>query len=358
MMGDYRFEAKYTVRHEIMGKWLSNLYMAAGMGREDSEICADTMVCADLRGVYSHGAMRAPIYAQRMREGGTSPVNQPAVAMDFQAVAVMDGKNAMGQVVSYRAMELAISKADKFGIGCVASRGSNHCGMLSYYSDMAQKKDMFGMAFTVGSANFMAPWGGLDARVGNNPYSVAFPAGKTAPVNLDMANSMVARGKVIIAAKTGTSIPDTWMLDAHGNPTTDPNEGLKGTGRPVGDYKGFGVAYVFGILSAMLSGAAFGDEIRDLYASIGNGQNLGQTMIAIDISKFVDLKRFKDRIDESAAYVKSSRKKPNAEIFTPGEPEYLNEARQRVDGIGYPMEVIRDLGKISGEFGIEALVKL
>ncbi len=358
MSSDYRFEKGCFVNHQIMARWIADLYRAAGMNREDADICADTMVRADLRGVYSHGAMRAPIYAQRMREGGTNPTAQPEVVMDYDAVAIMDGHNAMGQIVAYRAMELAIAKAKQHGIGFVASRGSNHSGMMSYYTDMAEKADMFGLAFTVGSANFMAPWGGLEMRVGNNPYSVAFPGGTTPAVNLDMANSMVARGKVLIAAKTGTTIPDTWMLDKNGNPTTDPKEALKGTGRPVGDYKGFNVAYVFGILSSFLSGAAFGEEIQDLYTGLGKPQNLGHTLIAIDIARFVSLDTFKKRVDDNAAYVKSSPKKPGAEIYMPGEIEYLNEQRQRKEGIGYPAEVIRDMAKVSEEFGIETLVKL
>jgi LDH2 family malate/lactate/ureidoglycolate dehydrogenase len=354
---DYTFNEKKTVGFETMQQWVTEMFQATGMIKEDAELTADNLVTADARGVYSHGVMRVPIYARRLLKKVTNPSAQPQIVNDHAAIAVMDGNNAMGQVVGFHAMKLAIEKARQHGTGFVSVRKSNHYGTSAYFAMMALSEDMIGITGTIGGTNIMAPWGGTERRLGNNPFGVAIPALNRDPIVLDMAQSVVARGKIVMAMKTNTPIPDTWAFDPDGAITTDPVAAYNGTVRPIGDYKGYGLAYITAILSAVLSGAAFGAEVTDLYEEFTQDQNVGHFMQAIDISSFMEPLAFKKNIDDSIDYMKSSNKAQGIdEIYVPGELEARCERKQRGSGIEYPVEIIKELTKLSTDIGVGVMV--
>ncbi len=175
------------------------------MTTEDAELTADTLVAADLRGVMSHGMVRLPVYRRNLRDGTVSPTAQPLVVSDSPSTALFDGQNAMGQVVGVRAMDLAIEKARSSGVASVGARHSNHFGTCAYYALRAAQHDMIGIAMTNGAAA-MAPWGAIEPLVGNNPLAVAAPAGPS-PIVLDMAMTVVARGKIRLAQLRGEPLP-------------------------------------------------------------------------------------------------------------------------------------------------------
>ena len=183
-------------------------------------------------------------------------------------------------------MKLAIAKAKEHGVGYVSVKGSNHYGAAAHFSMMALPEDMIGISGTIGSTLIMSPWGGMDPLLGNNPFSTAIPALNRDPIVMDMANSVVAKGKVFMAMKTNQPIPESWALAPDGTPTTDPNQAFLGTLRPVGDHKGYGLTLVTGILSSVLSGGSFGKEIEDLYEEFAIPQNIGHYMQAINIARF------------------------------------------------------------------------
>jgi LDH2 family malate/lactate/ureidoglycolate dehydrogenase len=206
-----------------------------GVPHDDAVLIASALVEADLRGVESHGVLR---------ESATS--------------AVFDGDNGLGHLVGTRAMQLAIDKGRAGACAFVAVRHSNHFGTASHFAEMAAAAGMIGLSLTIGGINHMVPWGGAEAILGNNPFAVAIPAGEEPPVTLDMACSVAARGKIIVAAKDGTTIPADWAVGPDGHPTTDPVEALKGFVQPVGGAKGYALTLTIGLLSTMLSGAFFG----------------------------------------------------------------------------------------------------
>src|SRR5690349_17642076 len=187
----------------------------------DARLAADTLVQADLWGHQSHGVMRLSWYVGRLRAGIMKAAAEPALVVDAGAVAVIDGRDSMGQVLSARAADEAIGRARAHGVGVVAVRNSNHFGTAMYFTLRAARAGCVAFLSTNASPA-MAPWGGRRKAVGTNPWSLAAPAGTHPPMVLDIANTAVARGKVYLARQKGMPIPQGWAIDRDGAPTTDP----------------------------------------------------------------------------------------------------------------------------------------
>jgi len=349
----YHFNKTVKIAYKDMAGWTSDIFAATGLQKKHADLVADTLVAADARGVYSHGVLRISIYSKRILKGCVDIKAEPELVEDSLGTGVVDGKNTMGQSVGYYAMNVAISKAKEHGVSFVTARGSNHYGSSGYYAMMALKDDMIGFSTTIGGGNCMAPWGGSDARVGNNPFAVAIPAGKRYPVVLDMAQSTVAKGKIIMATKTGNPIPQDWAFDKFGSPTTDAAKAAEGTLRPIADYKGYGIAVVVGLLSCVISNADIGASLIDVYGNFSRGMNKGQMFAAVDLKRMTNVAEFKKRMDKEIDYIKASPKAPNVdEIFLPGEMEYISYDRQIRDGIEYPTEVIEEIKTISTDLKV------
>lgn len=326
----------------------------AGLSRKDAALVADSLVEANLRGVDSHGVGRLfPAYIQKLRSGQVNPRPRLRVLRDRGATALLDGDDGMGQVVAAAAMDLAIRKARRAGIAVVGVRRSSHCGAAAYFAMRALGHGMIGIAMTSGTSNAMAPWGGRTALLSNNPVAVAIPASRRLPVVLDMAMSVVARGKIVLAAKAGRPIPLDWALRANGEPTTNPAEALAGLLRPIGDYKGAGLALVVGVLTAILTGGAFGREILGFYENMREPHNTGHLMLAIRIAHFMPLTAFHRRMDAAVDELKSSKPVRGATaILLPGEPEFLTARRRRREGIPVPAALAAELDALGASLGI------
>jgi LDH2 family malate/lactate/ureidoglycolate dehydrogenase len=200
----------------------------------------------------------------------------------------------------------------------------------------------------------MAPWGGRRKLLGNNPISFAIPRGDAAPpIVLDMACTVVARGKVRMAALAGERLPDGWATDADGNPTNDPQKALEGLLLPTGGPKGYGLAVVAEILSAGLSGATMAPAIADGPGEQYLAQGIGHLMIAIDIGAFSGRRDFLPRVDGLATTLASSDPAPGyRRVFLPGEIEDRSRAQARTDGIGLPTGLVRRLEALGQELGV------
>lgn len=349
----YHFNQTEKIPYNVMKAWVKELFTAQGINDNTADVVAESLVDADARGVYSHGVQRVKMYSARIQKDCINRNGVPHIIKDADATAVVDGDNAMGQIVGVFSMQLAIEKAKKYGIGIVTARNSNHYGRCAYYSRMALDENMIGFSSTVGGGNLMAPWGGTSPRVGNNPFSVAMPADKKNPVVLDMAQSVVAKGKIEMAVKTGSPIPAEWALDSNGIPTTDAKKGSEGTLRPIADYKGSGIAITVGMMSSMLSGGALGASLKNVYKDFDGGLNKGQLFIAIDIAHFIDAEAYKERMDKEIEFIKESPLAADTdEIYMPGEIEYNNYYRQISDGITYAKEVMDELKELSSKLNV------
>ena len=287
------------------------LYEQAGLPAGDAQLVADSLVQADLWGHQSHGVLRLDWYRQRVLAGTMRAVTQPELVSDGGAIAVIDGRDGVGQVLAKRALEEAIARAKRHGLGAVAVRNSNHFGTAMYWTRLAASAGCIGFLSTNASPS-MAPWGARAKRIGNNPWSIAAPAGRHAPMILDIANTAVARGKVYLARQRGEPIPQGWALDAEGRPTTDPRAAIEGMILPMAGHKGYAITVMMDVL-------------------------------------------FEARMERYVEELKSAPRAPGCEeIFYPGEIEARNDARNRAQGLELPEATVAWLHALARACGIDA----
>ncbi len=330
-----------------MKEFTRHVFMKVGVSRSHAEIVADHLVAANLRGVESHGVARIPFYIEGIKSGEVKTNPKIEVVSEKGATALIDGDYGLGQVVGKTATELAIRKASEFGIGAVGVRRTSHVGMLAYYGMEIASKRMVGLA-TTNSPAFMAAWGGKKPILGTNPICVAFPGRGVPSVVLDMATSETAAFRINSAASKGEKIPAGWALDEEGNPTTDPQAALRGALLPFGGYKGYGLAVAVELLSSVLLGAEWSSRIKVVFHTEG-----GLYVQAVDVSHFRPFDEYLGDLEAVLRNIKSSgRGDAEHEVFLPGEKEALNLAERSKRGIPLDEKLMRDLSKVSSDFGV------
>jgi LDH2 family malate/lactate/ureidoglycolate dehydrogenase len=326
-------------------------FRRCGMDQADAELLADSLIAADLRGVHSHGVLRVPEYVKKLTVGGVNPRGRPSIARDAGACLVVDGGNSMGQIGARFAMHQTIERARTTGIAAAAIRGSNHCGALAYIASLALPHDMIGLA-TTNALPTMAPWGGAERLLGINPLAIAIPADRELPIVYDAAFSGSAHGKIRVYQQKGVALPDGWALDRQGRPTTDPTAAIEGLLLPIGGFKGAGLAMIMGILSSMLSGAAYGTELGDMENGPKPGQD-GHFVAVIRVDAFEDVHVFKTRVDRAIQEIHVSQLAPGFDrVYAPGEREFLTEQDYRQNGIPLNAVTLRDLEQTARELGV------
>jgi len=329
------------------------VYVAAGMSQEDAHLCADTLVQADLWGHQSHGVMRLSWYAARLKTGVCDPKAKPELVVDAGGLALIDGHDGMGQVLTARAAQEAIRRAKAHGIAAVGIRNSNHFGTALYFTLMAAGEGCVAFLSTNASPA-MAPWGGRKKTVGTNPWSWACPAGSHAPMVLDIANTGVARGKIYLAKQKGQSIPEGWAINVAGAPTTDPAEAIEGIILPIAQHKGYAIALMMDMLSGVLTGSGFGAQIAGPYQAERRSR-AGQLMIALNIDAMQPLAEFNSRMEELISQIKSVPLAQGfSEVFYPGEIEARNDLDNRREGLSLPDDTLADLKKVARDYGLQS----
>lgn len=318
---------------------VASIFVDRGVPSDDAAVVADSLVDADLRGVSSHGVVRVRTYVAGIQNGSINPRPNVQIAVDEGARALVDGDDGMGQVAAQYAMRAAIERAQQHGIGAVGLQRSRHCGAMAYWAIQALAADCIGFATTNAGLN-MAPTGGLDKIVGNNPLAIAVPTNRPWPMVLDMATSVVAGGKLDVAAIRGQKIPPGWATDLEGRPTDDPVVARKGLLLPVGGPKGYGLALMLDVLAGVLTGARFGGGLGPTGS--------GQFFLALKIDGFMPIDAFKSRMDLVIDQIHASRLAPGSErIFVPGEIEYEMSQRRVRAGIPLEVPIVRDLERLA-----------
>jgi LDH2 family malate/lactate/ureidoglycolate dehydrogenase len=321
------------------------------MSPDDAALLADTLVAADLRGVHSHGVLRVPEYTKKLLGGGVDPKGRPQVVRDNGSAIVVDGGNSMGQIGATFAMREAIGRARTHNIAAAAVRGSNHCGAMAYFAMQALPEDMIGVA-TTHALPLMAPWGGIDRVLGINPLAVAIPADREIPIVLDAAFSGSSHGKIRVYQQKGVEIPAHWAFDQEGRPTTDPAVAVEGLLQPIGQFKGVALALIMGILSSLLSGAAYGGESGDMESGPKPGVDC-HFFLALRIGAFEEPARFKSRVDGIIREMRASRRAAGVErLYSPGEPEAETEQRYQREGIPLNELTLGGIATAAGLVGI------
>jgi LDH2 family malate/lactate/ureidoglycolate dehydrogenase len=330
---------------------ITQIFERVGMDSVDAMLLADSLVFADLRGIHSHGVLRVPEYVEKLTTKGVNPKGKPHIVKAFGGCVVVDGGNSMGQIGMHFAMEEAIRRAEEHGIAAAAIRGSNHSGAMAYFAGQALPHDMIGIA-TTNALPTMAPWGGVEKIVGINPLGIAIPARAELPIVHDAAFSGSSHGKIRIHYQKGLPIPESWALDKYGNPTTDAAAALDGLLRPIGEFKGVSLALIMGILSSMLSGAAYGLELGNMADGPQAGQD-GHFVAAIKIAAFEEVDTFKVRVDKAIRQLHDVRKAPGFDrTYAPGELEQLREQEYRQHGIPLNEVTLADLRRTAERFNL------
>ena len=343
-----------VVTAALLSDFCSGVYRALGLPDGDAELLADTLVQADLWGHPSHGVMRTFWYGKRLRSGATRALTAPEWVLDGGAIAVLDGRDGVGQVIARLAMREAIGRARAHGVGVVAVRNSGHFGTAMYFTRMAALEGCIGF-LSSNASPAMAPWGGRRRQIGTNPWSIAAPAGRFPPMLLDIANTAVARGKLHVALKRGEPIPEGWASDSDGRPTTDAAIGIAGNILPMAGHKGYAIATMMDVLSGILSGSRFGEAVVGPYMAEGRS-GVGHLVIALDIASFRPLEAFCADMEELVHRIKSGPRAAGVdEIHYPGEPEARAEARHRRSGVRIPRQTLNELDAAAAALGVETL---
>lgn len=332
-----------TYTAEALTGYARAMFLSAGLRDADATLIAADLVRANLRGVDSHGVSRIPMYLERLRCGLVNPRPNVTVTKVAGAVAQVDGDNGMGFVASDIAMNAACDIATDMGIGLVGVHRSTHFGMGACYALRAIDRGFISMIFT-NSSPAIPMWGGRTTFLGASPIAAGIPGGKHPPYIMDMAMTVIARGKIRLAAMRGDPIPEGLALDLEGNPTTDAAKAFEGVCLPFGGVKGSVLGTLMDLMSGVLTGANFGGDVKSLYFDHSEPQNVGHLFFAIRPDLFLSLDDFQARMD---AFYDRIKQLPRAagvdEIMLPGEPEQRREDQRRREGIPVTVDVIREL---------------
>jgi len=327
-----------------------------GMKPELAVITATVLTKTDAYGTHSHGTKNLHNYIKKARAGGLTLNAEPEIIKEGPSYALMDGNNAMGMVCGVMGMELACKKASETGVGLVTIRNSNHFGAAGYYANIASEKGMIGFVVSNVDPNMNAP-GARSKALGNNPIAYAAPAISVPSVFLDIALSNVASLKVFKARAEGKSIPDTWIVDKDGLPTTDPSRyPEEGAMQPMAGHKGYGLAVFVDLITGVMNGGAtsMSGEIDSWVLSLDKPNNVCHTFIAIDASKFIGEGVLAQRTEDMAQTLRSLPKaKGSQRIYTPGEIEWENYRKSEREGISIPDDVLESLKGLAEDMQIE-----
>lgn len=315
--------------YEGLKTFCTDVFKGYGFTQQDSEEIVDVLLRADLYGIESHGVQRLIRYHNAVKDGDISPKVVPEIIHETPISAVIDAKAAVGQVVSIKAMRLAIEKAKKIGAGFVVTKNSNHYGIASYYAEMAAQADMIGLSFTNSEA-IMVPTNGKRAMIGTNPIAIAMPAN---PINFsfDAATTVAPRGKLEVYNKKEQPLPNGWAVDANGNETSNAAEvlyniihkvgggilPLGGSQEVGGSHKGYGYGMMTEIFTSIMSGGATSNHCCN-----GGNAETSQGFIAIDYGMFGNKEEIKAHFSTFLQELRDSDKaEGKTRIYTHGEKE-------------------------------------
>ena len=323
----------------------------AGVSDDEAQVVADELQEANLVGHDSHGIMRLMQYAEHIEQGFIKHGSDFEIVKDAPSFLVADGHFNFGQVSARKALDLGIEKARAVGTATVMVRNCNHVGRLGSYSQKAAKSGIGSMmAVNAPGPGGVAPYGGMERRLGTNPISMSAPWGDDAFV-LDMTTSATAEGKLRVAHQKGESVPEGMIIDKDGNPTTDPGDYYEGgTLLPLGGplaFKGYGMSVMIDLFAGAMSGSGL------CRTDLPRGAN-GVWMYLVDVNQFIDDSEYSPLIDTYVDAIKGTKKLPGVnEILMPGEIEQRRRAGRVESGVAIPDETWRQINELAGKLDVD-----
>ena len=348
-------------KYETLNELCNDAFLKFGFSAGEAKIITDVLLMSDLYGIESHGMQRLNRYYKGIQKGLIHPEAKPEVVFETPVSAVIDGHAGMGQVISHFAMNKAIEKAKKVGIGMVSVRNSNHFGIAGYYAKLACNEGLIGISCTNTEA-IMVPTFGRLAMLGTNPIAVAMPA-EPYDFFFDAGTTVVTRGKLEIYNKAGKPLPDGWALDKDGKPSNDAADVLgnivahKGGGimplggstEQLGSHKGYGYAMLCEIFSSIVSLGTTSDA-----TNCGGKAGICHGFVAIDPKIYGDAAAIKKHLSD---YLQALRDAPKAEgqerIYTHGEKEVFAEKRIREEGIPVNDNTMTEVKELCDYLGMD-----
>ena len=299
---------------------INKIFVSHGVTKKHASICSEAIINAELVGAPSHGLSRLKMYCDRIKSKLINPKPKIKIKKISQSIAHIDANNGIGFVAADLAIKTAIKNAKKTGISLVGIKNSGHYGLSGYYAEQAVKHNLIAFCFT-NAPPAIAPHGSKKSLFGTNPICFATPTSSKVPFILDTSVSVINRGKIRVAARTGKKIPQGVALDKFGKPTTDAKKALSGVQLPIAGFKGSGLAWMVDILSGVLTGGNHSGKVRDPFDDFSGPQNIGHLFLAMKPNLFVG--NYSQRIKENIKRIKKLPKlKGVKKIYYPGENKY------------------------------------
>ncbi len=339
---------------DALRTWTQQIFRKVGVSPEDAALLTDSLIEANLRGVDTHGITRMLcVYVQRIQAGVLKAQTKITVERENASTALLHCHNSIGQVAAARAMRLTIQKAAKTGVAFVAVTHSNHYGAAAYWAMMALPHGMIGFSSTNAPA-VVAPTGGRRPMLGTNPFAAAIPAGAEQPMVLDLATTVVARGRILLHAKQNKPLEPGWAFDERGVPTLDPHVAVKGLLAPIGGYKGYGIALAIDLLCGVMTGSNYGTHFPGFLAdNMREPTDVGSIFAAVNVESFMDLAEFTSHIDVALREIRSAERAEGVDrIYIPGEIEFEMKAERLAHGIPVPEPVVQDFVALGRELAV------
>ncbi|MFC1937498.1 Ldh family oxidoreductase [Chloroflexota bacterium] len=318
----------------------------AGVPKSDATEVAEHLAEANLRGRDSHGIARVTAIVKGINMKTINPSAQVSVVRETAATALIDGNQGIGQVVALKATDMAIEKARNVGVGIVSMRNAAHIGFLAYYTERVAKQGMLGIAFT-NTEPAVSPTGGMEPVLGTNPICIGIPYSDE-PILVDLATSVVARGKIVDFERKGQKIPKGWALDKEGADTEDPTAALAGSLLPIAGPKGYCLAFAIDLLAGGLAGASVGTDVKGTMRT-EEVANKGDLIMVIDPEKFSGGENFLGKVDRLAEQIKLCKKAPGVtQIYLPGDPELVAREKKMKEGVTLDDKLCQQLSELGG----------
>jgi LDH2 family malate/lactate/ureidoglycolate dehydrogenase len=340
------------VTRDSLQAFMEEGFRTLGLPDNDARLFADALIFSELRFHPGHGqgVKRLRRYHERISKGLVDPQTRLEVIKESPALALLDANNGIGTVAAARAMTMAIEKAKFCGIGQVIVRNSTHYGSSAVHAVQAANAGCIGTSYTNAGPE-MAPWGGREGAVGTNPWGIAAPTDMGFPVVMDIALTTAGKGMMQWQARSGQPMPLDWALTPEGAETDDPNAAMAGALLGIGQYKGYGLAFMTDVLTGVLGGGGFGLTPYKDQAKL----DVSHSLTAVDIGWFMPLPEFHARMADFAQMVKSRALRPGfSEILLPGEQEARRVSRKSAAGVPLEDVALADLRALAAEIGIKS----
>jgi LDH2 family malate/lactate/ureidoglycolate dehydrogenase len=349
-------DEKSYIPPTLLETYAINALRSVGLSENDAQTVAWALVTANLEGIDTHGISRLALYTRRVRAGMAKARPELRWRYPTRAVALLDADNALGPIAAKAGMDEAVRIAREQGIGMVAVAHTNHAAALSAYTEQAAEGGCIGI-MTCNTPPALPPWGGREAFFGTNPLAFSAPgaSAEEPPIVVDLATSVVARGNIIMAARKNEPIPEGWAIDAEGQPTTDAKAALAGAVLPMAGAKGYALALMIEILSAILPGTGWGPHVHSPYDNWEAPTDSGIWCLAIHIGALMSAEEYATRLGGLLAALHSAPPMPGNTIRVPGERRAQVRATRVADGIPVDTTTLTELDALSTEVGIAAL---